>query len=217
MYIMNEQEFTAKNLIEKESLEKRFVNGVPSIEEINKAIDTLSIAKVLNNQLEIKERECVEYQKQLCEMNLEPQKKEKKNFSFLVGLLFYFFAIIAGMAVLAFIFGMKFLELLKITGLLFLGLTLATAIWATVVKMKEKKTKKVKKTTRNHRFDDIKEKLDATKAESIKVRENIQNAEQIAGDLLKKYGQNVEREAYMQTLLQLKKDVDAYTSITCLN
>lgn len=214
---MNEQEFTAKNLIEKESLEKRFVNGVPSIEEINKAIDTLSIAKVLNNQLEIKERECVEYQKQLCEMNLEPQKKEKKNFSFLVGLLFYFFAIIAGMAVLAFIFGMKFLELLKITGLLFLGLTLATAIWATVVKMKEKKTKKVKKTTRNHRFDDIKEKLDATKAESIKVRENIQNAEQIAGDLLKKYGQNVEREAYMQTLLQLKKDVDAYTSITCLN
>lgn len=217
MYIMNEQEFTAKNLFEKESLEKRFVNGVPSIEEINKAIDTLSIAKVLNNQLEIKERECVEYQKQLCEMNLEPQKKEKKNFSFLVGLLFYFFAIIAGMAALAFIFGMKFLELLKITGLLFLGLTLGTAIWATVVKMKEKKTKKVKKTTRNHRFDDIKEKLDATKAESIKMRENIQNAEQIAGDLLKKYGQNVEREAYMQTLLQLKKDVDAYTSITCLN
>lgn len=202
---MNEQEFTAKNLFEKESLEKRFVNGVPSIEEINKAIDTLSIAKVLNNQLEIKERECVVYQKQLCEMNLEPQKKEKKNFSFLFGLLFYFFAIIAGMAALAFIFGMKFLELLKITGLLFLALTLGTAIWATVVKMKEKKTKKAKKTTRNHRFDDIKEKLDATKAESIKVRENIQNAEQIAGDLLKKYGQNVEREAYMQTLLQLKK------------
>lgn len=189
-------------------MNKREIN-TKDLMELDKVINAFSIVERLQGELVKLERQCEEYQKQMSALQPKTQSKEKKSYKHLgiTGLVFV--GIIALLFLMYWIFGLLFLENLKIPGVLLVLLGFGIGVAGVIVKVKEIKVKKEETAPiKDSRWLKLQEKLESTEGDINKIKETILKVEKMASDLIEKYDELVGNGTYVEKLLQIKQDME---------
>lgn len=226
---MKEREFDAQDLMEWERLQGKFVKGIPTIEEIDAAINALKVVANLNSQIEKLEKNCLVYEQQLNELlekrrnmgqkknrkendETEEQEPKKKNPYLKIWIISFIITIVL-LIIMIQITGLKYLELVHGVGSVIVCVGIAIGVAGITVAIKEKRIKKERERRLNKSLVKVQLKLDSTQEDIKNIEESSQKVTQKVHNLLEKYGFSVEKEGYIESLFELRREIELYNEL----
>lgn len=226
---MKQREFDAQDLMEWERLQRKFSKGIPTIKEIDAAINAQKLVDKLNSQLENLERNCLVYEQQLNELlekrrnmgqrknrkenhETEEQEPKKKNPYLKIWIISFIITIVL-LIIMIKITGLKYLEMVHGVGSVIVCVGIAIGVAGITVAIKEKRIKKERERRLNKSLVKVQLKLDSTQEDIKNIEESSQKVTQRVCNLLEKYGFSVEKNVYIQTLLELRSEVEVYKEL----